>query len=123
MAKIELTNFQKDMIIDALSKFSEHFEKIGETDPEIEAAKSLLENLGNSSYVELDIYGKTIANAIISTVYQNGVEVAKNESNKEFEKEQFEKQERYKRCFNEIFGYSDDSVFDSALSVYPTRSE
>ena len=69
--------------------------------------------------IELDIYGKTIQNAIISVVYKNGVQAKLNESNAEIRNELFEKQDRYKKHFNEIFSYYDDTVFEKMLEKYP----
>ncbi len=122
MSKKELSTFQKDIVLDSVTKFCEYFDKSGEDGgKEVEVAKALLEVLENSSWVELDIYGSTIKNAIISTVYRSGVDINKFKENKEFEQEQFSKQAKYKKCYNEIFELGDDTEFFAALSVYPTE--
>lgn len=123
MSKKELTNPQKDILVDILTKFCEYFEKKEKSNNEVDQAKRLLKLLDESSWVELDIYGKTIENAIISVVYKNGVQTKLNESNEEFVKEQFKKQDKYKQHFNEIFEYSDDTVFDAALGRYPIEHD
>ncbi len=135
MTRKELTTFTKDLLIDSLSKYQEFIEqKINKSNFESEALKSrylnqlestrsLLEHLEKDNWIDTDIHGKLIKHAICSTVYHNGVDTANFGTRIEgFEKEMFEKQQRYVDTFNEIFGYSNLEEFKKTMNeIRPYR--